>query len=195
MLQNPRVESTLIRRKRLIPSIFAASTSRLFFLDFGVLVDKLLSASSRQVSNISLASKLLKALVECPLHGVLDRLVKEAGQEWNYRQSQSNGAPCSEGGVFDILHCLSRVLDHAVDGECRQSHTGDALEDGSLHHDGSPVLQWRDYAWGDVARLFLREARDSLLVRVEQNLGVEDPLVLPIGTVSFMRHIAENVEP
>lgn len=171
------------------------ANASLILLGFEIFVDQLFSSSSRRVSDIFVASKLRKALVERPLNGVLDRLVKETGQEWNNRQSETNRAPCSQSNVLDILHGFSRVLDHAVNGKGWQSHTGHTLEDGSLHHDCSIVLQWRNYTGSKALSLFFGKARESQLARIEQKLRIEDALVAPVRAVSLKRYVSQNIKP
>lgn len=82
-----------------------------------------------------------------------------------------------------------------MDGESRQSHAGERLENGSLRHDGSPILQWRDWLGLDMGRLGGLEAGDFLLLHGELELWVERSLVVPVGFVPLVRDVAQDVGP
>lgn len=107
-----------------------------------------------QSSQVCIPSTLAPALyhpsnnLKPLLNSLLNRLIKQVGQCWDYGQPKPYGPPGPQPGVSHILHCLPRVTDHRVDCESRKGHGGDCLEDKALGSHGAVVILEADFVWG-----------------------------------------------
>lgn len=93
------------------------------------------------------------ALVEHIVDHVLDWLVKHVGQSRNDTQTQSHRSIGSQGLIGVVFQSQTRVLDCGVDGEGRQTHGGNGLENSSLETHQTPVLG----SFGDLLSLLFSE--------------------------------------
>jgi hypothetical protein len=162
----------------------------------------LLSPRARCTSRSFCPSKCLKALMECPLNSLLNRLIKHIWQEWHGSQSQPNRSPGADPYVLAILQRAARVSHDAVDSKGGQTHRSDTLKDGTLHHHCPVIFQRSHDAWfhgcdsgisGDLDRF--RRIVITRLNGFTGEFGVYDALVCTVGFVSLMGYVADQVGP
>lgn len=149
-----------------------------------------------------LAAKRLEALMEDPLHGVLNWLIEQGRQERHDRQTKANRTPSANRLVLDVLERATAVSYNTVDRKCRQTHTGHALEDTALQHHGAVILKGRNPSGrrlvvldlGPVAVL-VDQTQNALLARRELDVGVQHPRVVPVRLVALVADVAKDVSP
>ncbi|KAG9680060.1 hypothetical protein KCU87_g223, partial [Aureobasidium melanogenum] len=111
----------------------------------------------------------------------------------------TNGTPCSELDVLVVFQSFAGVLHNRVNGEGRQTHTSNTLEDGSLRHNDPVILDERHLggsSWSENTR-----SSCSGLVTAcsacgfSRSVRIEDTLVAKVGLVTLVRDITNKICP